>query len=72
MSDEKTLSVTDVEVSNHGSIWLFRAQTDEAEAWMRDHTDGHWLGRSLAVEHRYGPSFAQALEDDGGFKLGGR
>jgi hypothetical protein len=56
---------TDIQVENHGSIFLFRPFTDEGETWLRHNTDGQWFGTALAVEHRYAHDLAAGAQQDG-------
>lgn len=45
----------DVLVHNEGTVFLFNPLTARAKRWMEDnvHTDSHWFGTTLVVEHRY-------------------
>lgn len=55
------MKAEDVQVENHGSIFLFRPLTDEARTWLVEHTDGQWFGGALAVEHRYAADLANGI-----------
>ena len=55
----------DVEISNHGSIFLFQPMNTPAKDWLKDNTDGQWFGSALVVEHRYAEDLAQGLQDNG-------
>jgi len=57
----------DVEVQNHGGIFLFHLFTDAAREWCGEHipNDAQWFGGALAVEHRYAQDVAQGMLDDG-------
>lgn len=57
----------DVEVENHGTILLFRPQTDAAREWLTSHVDSEaqWFGGALVVEPRYAADLAQGLQDEG-------
>jgi hypothetical protein len=57
--------LTDIEVENHGSIFLFRPLTNAGSEWLNENTDGQWFGNALAVEHRYAFDLAQGAIDDG-------
>jgi hypothetical protein len=57
--------IIDARVENHGSLFLVRALTDCALAWLEEHTDGQWLGNGLAVEHRYVTDLVAGLRDAG-------
>lgn len=45
----------DVEVTNEGSLVLFRPLSNTGETWLDEHLpeDAPRLGRTIAVEHRY-------------------
>jgi hypothetical protein len=45
----------DATVENHGSIYLVRPHTTDAEQWIEDNVldDAQWFGSALIVEHRY-------------------
>ncbi len=60
-----TEPVTDARVENHGSLFLVRALTRCALAWLTEHTDGQWLGNGLAVEPRYVESLVDGLREHG-------
>jgi hypothetical protein len=57
----------DVEVSNHGSIWLVTPITPEAKEWIAEHVsdEAQWLGFSLAVEHRFVTALLEGIADYG-------
>ena len=56
--------MSDIEVSNQGTIFLLYPTTGAALRWLREHTDGTWWGSSLVVEHRYAyPILEYAVED---------
>ena len=55
----------DYQIDNYGSVFLFTPMNGPARQHLKDHTDGQWFGSSLAVEHRYAPNLASALQDDG-------
>lgn len=57
----------DVTVENHGSIWLFRLQTDAARAWVEEHVseESTMFGGALAVEHRFGSDLVLGMRGDG-------
>lgn len=60
---------TDFLITNHGSIILFHALTEEARTWLKRNTseDSQWLGNALACEPRYALGLADLL-DEAGFK----
>lgn len=62
------ITVPDVQVENHGSLFLFRPMTEEAETWLEENTDGMWYSGALVVEPRYAHALALGMIDDG-FRL---
>ena len=58
---------SDVVVENHGTIVLFRPQTDAAREWIDEHVqdDAQWFGPALAVEARYARDLAAGMLNDG-------
>lgn len=64
MADTQTV---DVQVENHGTIFLFHLFTDEARAWVDAHVDpeAQYFGAALAVEHRYARDLADGMLADG-------
>jgi hypothetical protein len=61
--------VPDFTVSGCGTVFLFHPLTEKATAWLQAHcsADGEhqYLGRALAVEHRYIRSIIQLAVQDG-------
>jgi hypothetical protein len=58
----------DVNIENHGTLFLFRLNTPEVKAWVEENVqvESHqWFGGALAVEHRYAESLAQGILDAG-------
>lgn len=55
----------DIEIANHGSIFMFHPLTDAARTWLEENTDGQWLGGALAVEHRYARDLADGAISEG-------
>lgn len=57
----------DVQIENHGTIFLVRPLTEAAFEWVADHVSGEsqWFGNALAVEHRYVAALTQGMMDDG-------
>ena len=47
------------------TVYLVDPKTDEADVWLRNHTDGVWMGTALAVEHRYIEDLVGGLEEAG-------
>lgn len=62
-----TTQHVDYTVENHGSLFLFRPETPEAQAHLEAHVDdeAQWFGDALAVEPRYAADLAAQLGDDG-------
>ena len=60
---------TDARVEGHGSVVLVRPLTDDARAWLKEHTDGTWFGGALAVEPRYVCNLVVGMRD-AGFAVG--
>jgi hypothetical protein len=57
-----------VTVQNHGSIWLFEGTNDAARAELAalvSTEPWQWLGRALAVDHRFGAGLAEYLRSHG-------
>lgn len=60
------ISITDIEITDIGSFFLFIPRSDSGEEWLRENTSGMWLnGAALAVESRYASDLAHAAMDDG-------
>lgn len=57
----------DVEVSDQGSVVLFRPRTASARQWIDLHVqdDALWFGNSLVVEYRYVPYLLEGMLEDG-------
>jgi hypothetical protein len=55
----------DIHVENHGSIFLFRPETDTGREWLAEHTDGQWWGGALVVEPRYARDLADGAMAEG-------
>jgi hypothetical protein len=67
MSSEK--SKINIEVSNFGSIFLFRPNTEAARLHLEEHCPGAtWFGGALVCEHRYAADLAASLKS-AGFKV---
>jgi hypothetical protein len=56
---------TDARVEGHGSVVLVRPLTDDACAWLTEHTDGTWFGNALAVEPRYVCNLVAGMREHG-------
>jgi hypothetical protein len=59
---------TDVEVENHSTVALLRANTPEATDWIEEHCfseSWQYMGSALAVEPRYLPPIIAGLREDG-------
>lgn len=61
------MASADYTVSNEGSLFLLRANTDDSLEWLRRHVDdeAQWMGRAVAVEHRYITDLIEQLREDG-------
>ena len=60
--------MTDVIISDQGSLVMFRPVTAESQAFFDEHVESEswrWMGGALAVEHRYAPALWQGLVDEG-------
>lgn len=59
--------MADVTIENHGSIMLFRLNTDAAEEWVDTYVsdDAQLWGGALVVEPRYAGNLAAGMVDDG-------
>ena len=59
--------MTDIQIENHGSLFLFRPITDEGKEWLKESVseDAQWFGNALAVEHRYAGDLAEGVESAG-------
>ena len=58
----------DVYVHNEGTIFLLQPATGAGEKWLRQNCqteDWNWLGRNLAVEHRYAADIVEGMVNDG-------
>lgn len=58
----------DVTVENHGSIYLVRPRTTQAQAWIDDNVQGYyayWIGDTLIVEHRYIEALVAGMREEG-------
>lgn len=59
--------MTDVSVTNQGSIILFHLLTDAARTWVDEHVsdDAQFFGNGLVVEPRYAQDLADGMAGDG-------
>lgn len=60
--------MTDVEIQNEGTIFLFHLQTEAAREWVLENVDrgSPYLGPyTLAVEHRYARDLAAGMQNAG-------
>ena len=57
----------DVNVENHGSLFLFRLNSPAAKAWVDENVGGdvQWFGGALVVEPRYAHDLAGGMLGDG-------
>lgn len=61
------LPQADVEVSDHGTIVLFRPLTEACRAWIAENVaeEAMWFGGALAVEHRYARGLVEGMIENG-------
>jgi len=58
--------IIDIEVSNLGSIFLFRPNTEAARLHLERHCpDATWFGGALVCEHRFAMDLVVALRSEG-------
>ena len=55
----------DIQVENHGSIFLVKPLTNKAIKWLQENTNGQWLGNALACEPRYIEDLVEGLYEEG-------
>jgi hypothetical protein len=57
----------DYRFESHGSVCLVHSVTDDAYQWLHDHveSEAQWMGKALAVEHRYALPLAMDLQAEG-------
>ena len=57
----------DISIENHGTIFLFRLNTQAATEWVEEHvqSDAQFFGDALVVEHTYTRDLAMAAVADG-------
>jgi hypothetical protein len=58
----------DINIENHGSIFLFHPNTPEGGRWLEENVQSEswqWFGKALSVDHRYAQGLAAAALDDG-------
>ena len=55
------------EAENHGTIWLFRPLTAEAQAWVDEKIDtaAGFFADAVVVEHRYIGAIVEGAAADG-------
>jgi len=63
----------DVELENHGSIWIIQPLTPAGNAWADAHlpTDAIRWGGGIVAEPRYVPDIVDAMQADGLTVAGG-
>jgi hypothetical protein len=56
----------DVEVENHGTIFLVRPLTETARDWLDENVsdDAQYFGGALVVEHRYIEDLVEGMLGD--------
>ncbi len=59
--------MADVQIENHGSVFLVRPLTNAATAWLDENIDceAQYFGGALVVEHRYIADIAEGMRADG-------
>jgi|APSaa5957512535_1039671.scaffolds.fasta_scaffold51154_3 hypothetical protein len=58
--------MSDVNVTDHGSVYLFTLNTEVAQKWVEDNVyEPMWMGLKLAVEWRYAYELFCNMEADG-------
>jgi len=56
----------DVQVENHGSLFLIRPQSHAAQAWIQEHVlEPTYFGEALVVEPRYVAVLTEGMIRDG-------
>lgn len=64
-----TKHITDIEVTNHGTLFSFHARTERGKTWLVQSCQSesyNWLGHAtLCVEHRYAEAIALGAIADG-------
>ncbi len=58
----------DVEVENHGTVFLFRPLTPRGFEWIEDNVQAEswqWFGNALTVDHRYAVDLATGMQSAG-------
>lgn len=57
----------DIQVENHGSIFLFQPLTDSGSDWLSENIgdEAMYFGNALAVEHRFAENIADGMASDG-------
>lgn len=50
-----------------GTLYMLMPLSESAKQWIADHipSDAQWLGKSVAIEHRYMGNILQGIESDG-------
>ncbi len=59
--------MTDFILTGGGTVYLLQPVSDSATAWLDEHIgdDAQWLGRALAIEHRYVGNVLAGITEDG-------
>ncbi len=57
----------DINIGNHGSLFLLTPLTPTGREWVDEHLpeDALWFGNGVAVEPRYVEAILQGMADDG-------
>jgi hypothetical protein len=60
------MTIPDIRLENHGSIWLGRALTPKGREWFDDWVAvEQWFGGAAVIEWRYAGDIAQGARLDG-------
>lgn len=59
--------MSDIELQDEGTIWLFRPLTQVGREWLKGNVqpDATWFGGALVVEHRYVQGLAEGAMSEG-------
>lgn len=61
--------IADIEVENHGTIFLLRPLTTAGQEWLNEHIpeDAQTMGNAVACEPRYAIDIVVGMQRDGLF-----
>lgn len=59
--------MTDIQFTDHGSIWTAAPLTDAGRAWIDENLpdDAQWFGGAICIEPRYGAAIVEGMRADG-------